>query len=65
MVFLVSHVFKSFLICLFCHLCIVGLSTIQNGKIPRFMTEEIINEVFHSAEPQLCVAKLRDGLAKV
>ena len=43
----------------------VGLSTIQNGKVPRFMTEEIINEVFHSAEPQLCVAKLRDGLAKV
>ena len=29
------------------------------------MTEEIIDEIFHSAEPQLCLAKLRDGLAKV
>ncbi|CAB3983996.1 leucine-rich repeat-containing DDB_G0290503 isoform X1, partial [Paramuricea clavata] len=55
------------------HLCedyepvgiIMGLSIIQNGKIPQFMTEEIITEAFDNSELQPCVAKLRDGFARV
>ncbi|PFX21076.1 hypothetical protein AWC38_SpisGene14448 [Stylophora pistillata] len=42
-----------------------GLSIIQNGKIPAFMTEEMIQSIFSTSELTPCLAELQDGLRKV
>ena len=44
---------------------IIGLSMLQNGRVPHFMTEDIINLTFLSEAPSACIAKLRAGFAKV
>ena len=44
---------------------IIGLSMVQNGRVPHFMTEDIIKETFLSETPSPCTAKLRAGLTKV
>lgn len=44
---------------------IMGLSMLQNGCIPHFLTEEMIQELFTSETPSQCIANLRAGFAKV
>lgn len=44
---------------------IMGLSMLQNGRVPHFLTEEIIKETFMTESPSLCIANLRAGFAKV
>lgn len=44
---------------------IVGLSILQNGKIPQFHSEEILSGIFDDQEPQPCIAYLGNGLAKL
>ena len=42
-----------------------GLSILQNGKIPTFVTEEVLNELFDAQSPQPCTYNLRNGLSKL
>ena len=44
---------------------IMGLSILQNGRVPHFLNEEMIKETFMSETPSPCIAKLRAGFAKV
>ncbi|XP_077862897.1 uncharacterized protein LOC144345212, partial [Saccoglossus kowalevskii] len=44
---------------------IMGLSTLQNGRIPQFMKEEVRQELFESTMPSLCIKKLRIGFDKL
>ena len=44
---------------------IMGLSMLQNGRVPHFLTEEIIKETFMTESPSQCIANLRAGFAKV
>jgi hypothetical protein len=43
---------------------IMGLSVLQNGKIPQFMSEEILQEIIGSTQSP-CIRKLQRGLEKV
>ena len=43
----------------------VGLSILQNGKIPTFVTEELLNELFDAQSPQPCTHNLRSRLSKL
>ena len=47
------------------HLIATGMSILQNGKIPRFLTEEVLQETFSSAAPPPCIAYLRKGLSQL
>ena len=44
---------------------IMGLSMLQNGCIPHFLTEEVIQELFMSETPSQCITNLEKGFAKV
>ena len=45
---------------------IMALSVLQNGNIPRFLSEEYLQELFGSGEPSHeCIGKLRSGFQKV
>lgn len=43
----------------------LGLSILQNGKIPKFVTEEVLNELFDAQSPQPSTHNLRNGLSKL
>ena len=43
---------------------IIGLSMLQNGRVPHLMTEDIIKQTFLPEAPSVCIAKLRAGFAK-
>jgi len=47
------------------HLLATGMSILQNGKIPRFLEEEVLQETFSDAAPSRCIAYLRRGLSKL
>ena len=44
---------------------IMGLSILQNGRVPHFLNKDIIKETFISETPSPCIAKLRAGFAKL
>lgn len=44
---------------------IMGLSMLQNGRVPHFLEEHILQETFISENPSVCIANLRAGFAKV
>ncbi|KAK2556204.1 hypothetical protein P5673_021810 [Acropora cervicornis] len=44
---------------------VFGLSIIQNGKIPTFLPEEIIQSIFSAGELEPCLAELQNGFQKV
>ncbi|XP_070581511.1 uncharacterized protein [Ptychodera flava] len=45
---------------------IMGLSIIQNGKIPEFLGEDTLQELIHgSVQPSRCITNLKDGLNKL
>ena len=46
-------------------LCL-GLSIIQNGKLPTFLTEEMLQAIFSRITPlELCVKALQNGFKEV
>ena len=47
------------------HLIATGMSILQNGKIPRFLTEEVFQETFSSAAPSPCIAYLTKELSQL
>lgn len=44
---------------------VMALSVLQNGNIPRFLSEDQLQEVFGSGQPSECLGKLRSGFEKV
>ena len=44
---------------------VMALSVLQNGNIPRFLSEDHLQELFGSGEPSECIGKLRNGFQKV
>lgn len=44
---------------------VMGLSVLQNGKIPQFLPEEILNTIVDEASLSPCITNLRKGLCKV
>ncbi|XP_028401220.1 uncharacterized protein LOC114533980 [Dendronephthya gigantea] len=44
---------------------IMGLSILQNGKIPTFLSDEVLDELFGSQDPQPCIKHMREGLSKL
>ena len=42
-----------------------GLSILQNGKIPTFLSEDDLQKVFSGDELGPCLAELQNGLDKV
>ena len=44
------------------YLLYIGLSILQNGIIPQFPSEELMEEVFVTPEPSTCLLELRKGL---
>ena len=44
---------------------VMALSALQNGNIPRFLSEDQLQELFGSGEPSECLGKLRIGFEKV
>ena len=44
---------------------VMALSVLQNGNIPRFLSEEHLQELFGSGVPSECLEKLRSGFHKV
>ncbi|KXJ10283.1 hypothetical protein AC249_AIPGENE17508 [Exaiptasia diaphana] len=42
---------------------IFGLSILQNGNIPLFLTEDLIQDIFSDADTSFCVKKIREGLS--
>ena len=46
---------------------IAGISLLQNGQIPRYFSEELINQIFVSDEPctSLCILEFRRGLDRL
>ena len=43
----------------------LGLSILQNGKLPQFLGEQFIQEIFNSAHPSPCMLSLHHGLAEL
>jgi len=41
---------------------LTALSVLQNGKIPRIMSADILHDLFQSPSPSPCIDKLRIGL---
>ncbi|CAH3141551.1 unnamed protein product [Porites evermanni] len=41
------------------------MSILQNGKIPRFWGEEVVQETFSRAAASPCIGYLREGLSKL
>ena len=44
---------------------LLALSVLQNGNIPRFLSEDQLQEVFGSGQPSECLGKLRSGFEEV
>ena len=44
---------------------VMALSGLQNGNIPRCLSEDHLQEHFGSGEPSECIGKLRNGFQKV
>ena len=44
---------------------VMALSVLQNGNIPRFLSEDQLQEVFGSGQPSECLGKLRSGFEEV
>ena len=44
---------------------LMGLSIVQNGTIPQFLDQELMEQIFNEASPQPCILHLRNGLAKL
>ena len=44
---------------------IMALSILQNGPVPCFVPEEILQQVFSDTTPGSCIAELRKGLMKL
>ena len=44
---------------------LMGLSLLQNGHVPNFLTDEIIEETFSSESRSPCIVKLCAGLATI
>lgn len=44
---------------------LMGLSILQNGKIPRFMEEDMLKNVFGQRSDMRCVKDIQDGLSEV
>jgi len=42
-----------------------GLSILQNGNIPLFLTEDLIKDIFNTYPVSPCVSNLREGLGKL
>jgi hypothetical protein len=38
---------------------IMTMSTVQNGSIPRFLSESMLQELFNADQPSECTANLR------
>ena len=52
------------ILCLYlCILICVGLSILQNGKLPQFMSEDMTNAIFNNTSP--CLVNLTKGFKKV
>ena len=45
--------------------CFAGLSILQNGRLPKFLKEETLTEIFEAGNPTAAVSKLRIGLKKL
>ena len=43
----------------------MALSILQNGPVPRFVPEEILQQIFSDAPPGPCIAELRKGFMKL
>ena len=43
----------------------IGLSIIQNGELPTFLTEEMLQAIFSISEPGACLKELQNGIKKV
>ena len=44
---------------------VMGLSVLQNGKIPQFIPEEVLNEVVQGPSSSPCIKNFQNGLRKV
>ena len=44
---------------------VMGLSVLQNGKIPQFIPEEVLNEIVQGPSLSPCINNLQNGLCKV
>lgn len=44
---------------------LMALSVLQNGAIPRFLSEEVLQELFNASKPSKCIENLRKGFARV
>ena len=44
---------------------VLGLSIVQNGPIPQFLDQELMEQIFNETSPQPCIIHLRNGLAKL
>lgn len=44
---------------------IVALSILQNGPVPRFIPEEILQETFFRDSQNPCIEELRKGLMNI
>lgn len=44
---------------------IMALSILQNGSIPRFLSEDILKQLFEKECPHSCIAKLQSGFDKL
>ena len=43
----------------------MALSILQNGPVPRFVPEEILQQIFPDSPPGPCIAELRKGFMKL
>ena len=46
-------------------LCFAGLSILQNGKLPQFFSDNIIQDIFIAKDKSKCVKYLIQGLEKI
>lgn len=44
---------------------LLGLSILQNGPIPKFFDQVLMDEIFNETSPQPSIIKLQNGLAKL
>jgi len=42
-----------------------GLSIVQNGKVPQFFSEDLLDEIFQGESSSPAVGNLQKGLAKL
>ena len=48
------------------NICLLGLSLVQNGKIPTFLNDEIKKKIFTpEVASEACITELQEGLKKV